>query len=200
MSNIFLRKLIFSLASTLITYYNEHKKVSDVYIKMEIAEKIKKLRLYLDLTQEKFGEKIGVKKAHISDVERGDHLPSLGLLVNIVNSFKIDARYFFDQIESPEEADLTKRKDESLSSLEALRKEIADSRRDVLELKQQVNPVSKIDPVAERVMIDQVLHDLVSMIQYWDANAKRRLIDIAYGMVQGRALSEELEQKKRNAS
>jgi len=41
-----------------------------------IAENIKKLRLKLNLTQEKFAQKIGVSFSTVNEWERGKRLPS----------------------------------------------------------------------------------------------------------------------------
>lgn len=163
---------------------------TECILKMDLSEKLKRLRGYFDLSQSELAEKINVTKSHISEAERGNKSFSIDVLNNIIKTFKLDARYFFGQLETPEEADLTKRGNIGLSGLEALKKEIE-------ELKYKVNPESKIDKVAERVIINQDLHDLVELVQFWDSDSIRRIIDMANAYMIGRKDS---DAKKRNAS
>ena len=60
-------------------------------------------------------------------------------------------------------------------------------------LKAKISPPEKLDPLAERVMINQALHDHVELIQFWDASMIQRFTDIAYGFVSGTRYSKEPE-------
>lgn len=61
--------------------------------------------------------------------------------------------------------------------------------RVVVELQKKVEPVKKLDSIAERVMLKPELHEFVEMIQYWDATQIQRLKDISYGYVAGQGKS-----------
>lgn len=73
-----------------------------------IGQRIKKLRLYLQLTGESFGQAIGITKQAVSMIENNQRDVSSVLIRKIVDRFKIDARFFFGQIDSIEEADLSR--------------------------------------------------------------------------------------------
>ena len=68
-------------------------------LKMELLrEEIKRLRKQNNLTQEQLGEKIGVKRAHISKLENNAKNITIGTLVKVLDalgaqiSFKINSR------------------------------------------------------------------------------------------------------------
>lgn len=109
-------------------------------------------------------------------------------LLEIAKALEYDPLVFLGDI-SLDEGDLKGKKQDS--EIRALRKEIA-------ELKNKVRPIEKLDKVAERVMINQDLHDLVEMIQFGDAGMLRRFRDIAYGYVSG--AREEVQSKKEGVS
>ena len=157
---------------------------------MQIGDKIRQFRKHLELTLEEFSEPIGCKKAHLSDIERNESGPSLDLLEQIIKKHRIDARYFFTDTMTPDQADLRQREDElSLSQMERV-----IQRLDLIENKQR--PLEKIDPIAERVMINQDLHDLVDLIKYWDGNMIRRFKDAAYFYISGIQASENIEKER----
>lgn len=62
------------------------------------------LREMLGLTQEKFAERIGTVKQHISLWETGVTIPSVRTLVKICNIFDVAPRYFFTSDEHNNDA------------------------------------------------------------------------------------------------
>jgi len=152
------------------------------------GEKIKKIREYKGLSGSEFGEKLSLGKQAISMIESGKRGMSVEQIQSLVLTYKIDPRYLFGGIDDVSEADLSKRgEDPGQTQLESLKKEI-------IQLKDRVNPVSKMDPVAERVLANQDLHDLVELVQFWDSSMLRRFRDIAYGYVSG--IHDERENQK----
>lgn len=146
---------------------------------VDIGDRIRRYREYKSLSQEQLAERIGVTKAHVSDMENGRKKPSFPLLKHLVDGLKIDARYLLGQLETPEEADIEARGDDpSRSRLERLAEKI-----DELTLK--VRPAEKLDPVAERVMVNRDLRELVEMVQFFEAGTLRRFTDMAYAYVAG---------------
>jgi transcriptional regulator with XRE-family HTH domain len=120
---------------------------------------------------------IGAKKSHISNIENDKSSLSFEKLFQIITKYKIDARYFFGQIDSPEEADLSKRgEDLQTSPIERLEKKLD-------RVTEKIVPITRLDPVAEKVMLKPELHDLVEMIWTWDAEQLRRFSDVAFGWI-----------------
>jgi transcriptional regulator with XRE-family HTH domain len=160
----------------------------------EIGIRFRNLREYLRKTQPELAKELGISKQTISAIESEGRGLTRERIQVICDRYGVDARYFFGQLEAPEEADISKRGDvPGLSQTEALRREIAD-------LKKSVRPIEKLDQIAERVMINQPLHDLVEMIQFWDAATIRRFQDIAYGFISGKNFArEDPTVKKENA-
>ena len=60
-----------------------------------IAEKIKELRAQLDLSQEKFSEKVNIPVTTLALIESKNRVPHTSTLIQIANSLKIDIAYFF---------------------------------------------------------------------------------------------------------
>jgi transcriptional regulator with XRE-family HTH domain len=147
---------------------------------MGLGSKLKRLREYLDFSQEKLAASLGVKKSHISNIENDKSSLSFEKLAQIVSTYKVDARYFFDQLDGPEESDLSKRGvDPRVSPIEALRNDVKD-------LKERWAPPSGGDEVTQRVQTNADLYELVSMIRFWDSATLRRFRDMAFSYMQGR--------------
>lgn len=146
-----------------------------------LGEKFQKLRLYLGFTSgPKFAEEIGVSKQTISAIEAEGRGLTRSRIQIICDKYSIDARYFFGQIESPEEADIKKRGETpAVSTLETLHQEIRD-------LKHTWKPRSDIDPVVERVIQNNDLYDLVDQVKNWDGTMIRKFRDAAMFYYQGR--------------
>lgn len=60
---------------------------------MTISKKVKKIRGEQRLTQEAFGELLGVARNHITDVERGRVFPNIAMLENLHNKLKINLNW-----------------------------------------------------------------------------------------------------------
>lgn len=150
---------------------------------MALSDRFRKLRQYLGLNQVDFGSRIGVQKSHVSDIERGQKRPSLELIEKTVASLSVDARYFFGQIDTPEEADLGLRGDDTnVGQLEALRLEIQDLRSTI---QPTAAPKKKAIEMAERIEGYTPLADLFNTVQYWEGGMLRRFTDMAYAYVSG---------------
>ncbi len=50
----------------------------------EIGKRVRKIRLQKGISQEKFGELIGIKKAAVSKIENGDNSLSRSNLISII--------------------------------------------------------------------------------------------------------------------
>ena len=59
-----------------------------------VNERVKQLRKTLDLTMEKFGEKIGVKKSAISLIESGKNSLTEQMIKSICREFDVDEEWF----------------------------------------------------------------------------------------------------------
>jgi len=151
-----------------------------------LGDKIKQLRKYFDLNQSQFGKVIGVKKQAVSMIEANERGLSYDQIKQIIEEYKIDIRWLFEQnIDNIEDADLSKRGENStLSQSEALLKEIQ-------ELKKQRKPVEDIDPIAHRVMISTPHYDLMKMGQFWDANMIRQFTAMAHAFLSGKEYGEQ---------
>lgn len=57
----------------------------------EIGQRIRKARLAAKVTQEQLAERAGVGTTHISHIETGNSVPSLKLLVDILNALGLSA-------------------------------------------------------------------------------------------------------------
>lgn len=56
-------------------------------------------KIILGLSQEKFGEKVGLSKDTISNIERGKYLPNISTLVSIANSLNVSVDFFLHKLE-----------------------------------------------------------------------------------------------------
>ncbi len=52
-------------------------------VAVSISKVIRKHRIKLDLSQEKFAELVGLSKNHIGDLERGEKEPTISIFSNI---------------------------------------------------------------------------------------------------------------------
>jgi transcriptional regulator with XRE-family HTH domain len=148
---------------------------------MSFGEKIKKLREYLSLTQEAFANRIGLKKSHISMVERGERGLSFDQLSRIAQTYHMDARWFFGQLDSVEEADLSKRGDPSKSITETFIEQLQRQNAEIEELRRHVKPVSEVDPLAKSVMTNPEIRAIVTHLQNLDGAVLREVQGLIYG-------------------
>lgn len=61
--------------------------------KIEIGTRIKESRIKNNLTQEQLAEKVDRGTTYISDIERGAKLPSLSLLIKIIDVLGVSADF-----------------------------------------------------------------------------------------------------------
>jgi transcriptional regulator len=83
--------------------------------KIEIGTRIKESRIKNNLTQEQLAEKVDRGATYISDIERGAKLPSLSLLIKIIDVLGVSADFILrGEIESGKQyiySDITKKLD-----------------------------------------------------------------------------------------
>ena len=60
---------------------------------MELNERIKKLRRSLDLTQQEFAEKIGIKRNSLANYETGRNTPIDAILISICREFNVNEEW-----------------------------------------------------------------------------------------------------------
>ena len=166
-------------------YYNHTLGEGKDYC-LTIGTRIKKLRKYLDLSGEELGAVLGIKKNAVSMIENDNRGLSHQQIQRIVDQYKIDPRYFYGLIGSPEEADLNNNNNRA--------KGYDDLVNEIQELRKQVKKPEEIDPIAERVMINAKLRDLVSMVQFLDGNIIERINAVVYGYM-ARLREEQPDQK-----
>lgn len=150
----------------------------------EVGRRFKELRRYLDYDSgPQFAKRIGVSKQTISSIEtNGDGLTRERIQF-LCDEFKIDSRYFFGQIDSTEEADLSKRGiDPKQSQIERLTAQI----KEMGEQLKFVRPRSDLSPEAERVMQNNELTELVRQVMFWDGNALRTFRAMAFAYMEGK--------------
>jgi transcriptional regulator with XRE-family HTH domain len=59
----------------------------------EIGKRVRKIRLQKGISQEQFGELIGIKKAAVSKIENGDNSLSRSNLISICKQFNINEEW-----------------------------------------------------------------------------------------------------------
>lgn len=147
---------------------------------MTFGERVRKIRNHLGMSQEDFAGRLGLKKAYISNVENGDRTLSTQSIQSLIDEYGIDARWFFGQLDSVEDAVI---KEGSVPTTENMMKKLES-----LELK--IKGPDMNDPLVEKIRINRPLRELVQLVQFWDANMLRRFRDIAYGFIQGEEYAE----------
>lgn len=60
-------------------------KTSDTF-----GKRVRKMRRYLDMTQEELSDSVGTSRSHISALERGDYEPKLETVKKIAKAFKMN--------------------------------------------------------------------------------------------------------------
>jgi transcriptional regulator with XRE-family HTH domain len=159
--------------------------------KEEIGKRFRKLRQHLDFDSgPAFAKELGVSKQTISSIESNGEGLTRERIQLICDKYKIDARYFFEQIDTPEEADLSKRKeDPKKSSLEILTDRIVGIERHVKLTKARPD----IPPEAEEVINNEELREIVREIMNWDRDALREFGVMAVGFLKGRKFEQSRE-------
>lgn len=140
---------------------------------MTLGERIKSLRLYLKISQEEFGNVLGISKSAISLVERNERSLSYSQLLSLINEFHIDPRYFFGIIDEPSDANMDKKEQNDMTLLF----------HEIREIKKTVKPASEIDPIAHRVSIIHELREIVDPIKFLDSQVLREIKAMVLGYV-----------------
>jgi transcriptional regulator with XRE-family HTH domain len=55
----------------------------------EFGAKMKRRRLELELSQERLAEAAGLDRSYVSAIERGEHLPSLNVIVKLAHALGV---------------------------------------------------------------------------------------------------------------
>ncbi|HAO09481.1 MAG TPA: hypothetical protein DCQ50_21415 [Chryseobacterium sp.] len=63
---------------------------------MELGKKIREIRLFYDLSQLEFSQKLGIDSSQYSKIERDLLLPTLTQIMDIMSIFKINAAWLFE--------------------------------------------------------------------------------------------------------
>jgi len=63
---------------------------------MDFGNKIVQLRRQEELSQAEFAAKLGTTRGRISQIEINNSKPTLELIIDIINTFKVSADYFFN--------------------------------------------------------------------------------------------------------
>lgn len=121
---------------------------------MTEGERLKELRKELGYTLDKFGEKLGVSKAAISNIERGERSLTSQMLTSICREFNVNESWlrsgegsmFIELTDEEEIAELVGK---------ILYKESDDFRRRLLYV------LAKLDD-DELVMLEKITHDIVA--------------------------------------
>lgn len=61
----------------------------------KLGQKIKQLRIKLNMTQEELAFKVGVDRSYMGFVERGEKNPTLATLIKVAKALKISIRELF---------------------------------------------------------------------------------------------------------
>lgn len=70
---------------------------------MDLSLIIRTIRKHLDLSQDDFANRLGLKRSNLSQMEIGRNTPSVALLNDIANIFRIDIEVVFQMINSDEQ-------------------------------------------------------------------------------------------------
>ncbi|MCF0127920.1 MAG: helix-turn-helix transcriptional regulator [Pseudobutyrivibrio sp.] len=68
-----------------VRYEGEEIPAEAVQARQEVASKMKKMRLAMNLTQQDLAERSGTQKSNISRMESGNYNPSLDFLVKVAD-------------------------------------------------------------------------------------------------------------------
>jgi transcriptional regulator with XRE-family HTH domain len=69
-------------------------------MKNSIGERVKTMRVTQKMTLADLGEKASLSTSYLSQIERDKTMPSLNTLMNLALALNVDARYFFDSLDS----------------------------------------------------------------------------------------------------
>lgn len=89
---------------------------------MQVCEQLKKLRCSLNLSQERFGKRIGVSGKSISAYETGRSMPTIKVLTSIANAYNVG----FMEMSNDSRLSLNQKVSELEKCFEQLRKELTN--------------------------------------------------------------------------
>lgn len=108
--------------------------MNEAAIKSLIGLKIKSLREEKDLTQEKFGEIIGIEPANLSNIENGKTYPDTKTLINLIKKTEITPDYLLGFLKELDSRDYKSIDFEIIDALISLPFEAKEHFRDFLKL------------------------------------------------------------------
>lgn len=114
----------------------------------DIGNRVKELRLSLGLTQEEFGEKIGLKKSGISNIENGTRNLSIRNIKLISKTFNVSETWLTTGLNDEafkewEKYGLTSRLQEKVNTIEQIQNTFGSDYVTVLESFDELNPKGK---------------------------------------------------------
>ena len=161
---------------------------------MTIGQKVRIAREFRKMSQEELGQVIGLKKSKISHFENGSQTLNSDQLSIIIKHLNVDPRYFFDKQDDKAPKDLYLYVSEAAAEYENPKK-YDDLVREIQDMKQKINPVSKIDPIAERVMINAELYSIVEKIQFLEGSALKEINALITGYLAAKTPKSEKERR-----
>ena len=81
---------------------------------MDLADKLRKLRMSRNMTQQQLGDRIGVAKSVVSYYESGDRCPSYDVLIRIAKVFHTSTDYLLG-VAKDDVVDVTGLSDEDIA-------------------------------------------------------------------------------------
>ena len=132
---------------------------------IDLAKKAEDLRKYLGFqTAAEFGRALGIAKQTASQLENKGIGFTTERIQQIVDTWDIDARYFFGQIDNIEDADINKRNgDKRLSHTEQLVNQVHKLTMEIENIKDKISPTKELDVVTDRVRVNPDLRSVVKL-------------------------------------
>ncbi|HUX49676.1 MAG TPA: helix-turn-helix transcriptional regulator [Spirochaetia bacterium] len=156
---------------------------------MELSERFRKARTYRKLSQDNVATELGISRAKVSALETDGR----GITYETVKQFSVklrfDVRWFFEQLETLEEADLDRR-GASLgeSTLERIENELKELRA----AQYTKGPGERPDQVVDRVRVNAKLHDIVEKLAFLDATVLEKIDGVIHGYLAGKRDNEHI--------
>lgn len=137
-------------------------------------------------TQEEFATKVSMGISNWKKIEQGNRKISIDLILTINLILKLDIRYYFGEIPYEEALNPEARYKDLVESIESLKKKVMSPQ--------------EIDPIAERVMINNDLNNLVRKIVYLPGELLRELDSYISGFLAGKGIpASQSEREKKHA-
>ncbi len=78
-------------------------------LEKHVGQRIRQRRIMLGLTQQELARMVGITYQQAHKYERGINRISAGRLYHVANVLQVDLRYFFDDLQSDESEELSRR-------------------------------------------------------------------------------------------